>query len=44
MKVTIIKGPMFSQVEKDVYTYLAQVLPDEYKKVQERRSADEKAS
>ncbi len=23
---------MFSQVEKDVYAYLAQVLPDEYKK------------
>ncbi|KAF0994391.1 hypothetical protein [Geobacillus sp. TFV-3] len=44
MKVTIIKGPMFSQVEKDVYAYLAKVLPEEYKKAQERRCTDEKAS
>ncbi|MBB5324889.1 hypothetical protein HNQ34_001987 [Anoxybacillus tepidamans] len=42
MKITVVKGPLFNQLEKEVYAYLAKVLPDQYQKVKE--SDNEKAS
>ncbi|MCX8046213.1 MAG: hypothetical protein N3A70_04945 [Anoxybacillus gonensis] len=42
MKITVIKGPLFNQLEKEVYAYLAQVLPEQYQKV--KGSDNEKAS
>ncbi len=42
VKITVVKGPLFNQVEKEVYAYLAKVLPEQYQKV--KKSNNEKAS
>ncbi|OAO76485.1 hypothetical protein TAF16_2529 [Anoxybacillus flavithermus] len=43
VKITVVKGPLFSQVEKEVYAYLAKVLPEQYEKAKGSEN-NEKAS
>ncbi|WP_276605726.1 hypothetical protein [Anoxybacillus ayderensis] len=35
MKITVVKGPLFKKLEKEVYAYLAKVLPEQYQKAKE---------
>lgn len=44
MNIKVIKGPLWEQVQKEAYAFLAKVLPEQYQKVMEARKSTEKAS